>query len=538
MGSCVSKVAVPQQQQKAAETTTRAASSTSGEPTNTATRTALDKSLAFFDSKADPKELESIRSQFRGTVYYDALDSSVLLQEVEDKPQEEFRYAPAQVANPHRRATVLFDHSATLLKQEKGGPSDAAPAQAVAAATTKEQLMKTQAVMQGLRDPGISVKLDGYPGDLTPSELEACKDFRNRLKEKDPAYREMVLAMSPTEEEPYAICRFMRARRFDVDAVFAMMDGNAVDLWKKNAGRYDSVETATGQSGPVFSTQFPQVYSGLAYSGTVVSFMRMGGMSLDGMSCLTQLDSLSNYMWYHFEKRLPSQAEKLQQDSPEVVVRCEEMDIVDLKNLTSAQVSSAFIDAMKNMFTPTACFPEILNKAVVLNAPGFFSFVWRIIKVFLDPRTTYKVEIFSDAAKGHARLAELMDPAFIPSDYGGQAPSFESLLQTHYCGKGKRVQHQLVSTTKRKATVDWSFDLRDGERAMVDVFTPPSNSETPFSVHHAGATMQAKVGPQPAGSHKPTTIASNLEGTGSVKVTAHGSGVEHFLVIAHITCSS
>lgn len=531
MGSCCSKAEEPQTQQGKAETKT----------TTTTTRAApafVDKSLAFFDAPADPKELESIRNQFRGTIYYDALDSSSLEQE-EQEEEPSFRYAPAQVANPHPRATVVFDHGETLLKHA-GPDSQAQAAAATAGITTKEQLMKTKAVMQGLQEPTISVSLEGYPGDLTPSELEACLDFRKRLKEKDPAYRDMVLALSPTEEEPYAICRFMRSRKFDVDAVFAMLDEKgSIDKWKKNAGCYDSVETAIGQSSAVFNTQFPQVYSGMANNGTVASFIRVGRMSLEGMSCVAKTDSLSNFMWFYFQKRLPAQVDNLQRANPEVVVRCEEMYIVDLNHLTNAQISSAFMETLKNMFSPSDCFPEILNKAVLLNAPGFFSFAWRIIKMFLETRTAYKVEIFSDAAKGHARLAELLDPAFIPSDYGGQAPAFDSLAQSSYCGEGKRMEHRLLSTTKRNSTANWSFGLRDGERAVVDVYTQ-CKSETHFTVHHpgTGATTQAKVVPQTSGSYKPTTIVSDLEGPGSsIKVTVQADDVGHFLVIAHITLS-
>ena len=283
--------------------------------------------------------------------------------------------------------------------------------------------MKTQAVMQGLTSPEVSLNLEGYPGELTQAELDACQDFRQRLKaQPDPAYREVVMAWAPTEEEPYAICRFLRARKFDVDAAFGMLD-DAVQFWSQSEPtRYDSVEKAVGQTGAVFGTQFPSVYSGLAHNGTVANFMQVGRLSLEGMSCLVELDALPNFVWFHFLQCLPQKVDELQRANPQTVVRCEEMDIVDLKHLTHAQISQAFLDALKNMFSPSACFPEFLNKAIVLNAPGFFSFVWRIIKLFLQPRTALKVEIYSDAKKGNARLAELMDVADIPVRLRGKGP--------------------------------------------------------------------------------------------------------------------
>lgn len=69
------------------------------------------------------------------------------------------------------------------------------------------------------------------------------------------------------------------------------------------------------------------------------------------------------------------------------------------------------------------CFPETMNKMVIVNAPRFFSATWSIIKGFLDARTTAKVELFSSTSAAEKCLLELIDEDQLPSDYGGTAES-------------------------------------------------------------------------------------------------------------------
>jgi len=102
-------------------------------------------------------------------------------------------------------------------------------------------------------------------------------------------------------------------------------------------------------------------------------------------------------------------------------------------------------------------------------------------------------------------------------------------------GTSSRREYQLLSTTKRRPAADWSFELRDGERAVaVDVHTTCGSSAR-CTVQHAGRRMEAPVGGTRR--HQPTTVASELQGPGSVQVTVQaGDGEQHFLVIAHIAC--
>ena len=57
---------------------------------------------------------------------------------------------------------------------------------------------------------------------------------------------------------------------------------------------------------------------------------------------------------------------------------------------------------------------------LVLNAPSFFTFSWKLIKNFIDPRTASRIQLFSSKEKGQKSLEKLVDKnTQIPSDYGG-----------------------------------------------------------------------------------------------------------------------
>ena len=57
---------------------------------------------------------------------------------------------------------------------------------------------------------------------------------------------------------------------------------------------------------------------------------------------------------------------------------------------------------------------------LIINAPSFFSFSWKIIKKFIDPRTASRIQLFSSKEKGQLALEKLIDKHNdIPTDYGG-----------------------------------------------------------------------------------------------------------------------
>jgi len=511
-------------------------------PSAVTTSTSGDNPRHYFDAahKSDAYQyrtvLESVRANFRGSVYYDALANMEQQELEEDNVGGEgvvasslgsnstnsswTKYAPADRVGPSRRtrASMKFDENdgRALLCEvaeriEEGEDEDGAAASDVDFRASVEDVMT---ILSSHRE----VDAQGYPGNLTEEELRVCREFRNMLKSEDPyrndsAYVEMVLQpLQPAEDEPYAICRFLRARNFDIPRVLEMIAGEPLgsspggtlplETWKKardngtsKSGEpfYPTCRDAVGYDDGVFYTQFPCVHSGLAKNGTIASYVRVGSVTVAGIRCLVGANThmLANYYWYHVKVRLVNRVVREQAAHPEMFVRCEETYIIDLKHLQLSQVDSTFIDTMKVMFAPTDCFPELLNKVVILNAPGFFSFIWRIVKLFLHPRTAQKVEIYSNEKAGMKRLRELLDDdKDIPKDYGGDNPlTYHEIAEREYCNKNaedskdaRRIKqvHQLMSAyDKSQRCFEFTVPERQcTEITSITVYTNSNNNAT------------------------------------------------------------
>jgi hypothetical protein len=121
---------------------------------------------------------------------------------------------------------------------------------------------------------------------------------------------------------------------------------------------------------------------------------------------------------------------------------------------------------------------------LILNAPGFFSMLWTVIKALLDPRTAKRIQVFSSDKKGIARLKELVDENQIPSDYGGPLPSVLDAIQNQGASKSK-YDVQLKSL-KRREKVTLIYDLAAGEKSRIRVYTR-SVSSCVCTLHEVGS---------------------------------------------------
>ena len=110
------------------------------------------------------------------------------------------------------------------------------------------------------------------------------KQFRAALKDRDPIYNQIVRSFSSVEREAYALCRFLRARQFDVEKVFGLLD-EAREHYAaaREHDFYPDLERALGFSRAVFMSQYPAVFSGNAKNGCPVMYFRLGLIQPEGL---------------------------------------------------------------------------------------------------------------------------------------------------------------------------------------------------------------------------------------------------------------
>lgn len=64
-------------------------------------------------------------------------------------------------------------------------------------------------------------------------------------------------------------------------------------------------------------------------------------------------------------------------------------------------------------------YPETLGVYLIVNAPGFFPFVWRMIKGFIDEKTRASIKVLNKSDQFQT-LTEIIDIENLPSFLGGK----------------------------------------------------------------------------------------------------------------------
>ena len=245
----------------------------------------------------------------------------------------------------------------------------------------------------------------------------------------------------------YALCRWLRARKFVFTDVIQMVDeATKCQAEAKAAGYYPDPEPALGCRSDIYQAQYPQVYSGVAKNGVPVFFSKTGVLNIEAVECITTVANIVKYHWY---VEIHDYAKRLRQykaANPEFA-RFEAVTILDMAQLTVGQLNSRTMAIIKEQSAiDSLCFPETMNKMFIINAPRFFTATWTIIKGWIDPRTANKVEVLGARKTWEPKLLEYIDADQLPSDYGGTGPNTQDTMEKEgFKGDLKRLHTELLS---------------------------------------------------------------------------------------------
>ena len=110
-------------------------------------------------------------------------------------------------------------------------------------------------------------------------------------------------------------------------------------------------------------------------------------------------------------------------------------------------------------------YTETLGRMFLINVPFIFSAAWMLIQPFLDERTQKKIEIISSESAWKKRLREVIDPAVLPAEYGGDCkvavfPGSRTRKSTLAAGKSFHVATEVFP---KGAVVRFRWFCRPGD---------------------------------------------------------------------------
>jgi hypothetical protein len=411
----------------------------------------------------------------RGSVYYDAIQSA-----------SEIDFVPLVLSY----GASLDDRKSVLAWISEDEPQSSGTGVAVMeppAAPARRSSQRRSSSAEGRRRSTLLFRqrleetpkvLDlpaGYPGHLTEEELETCLAFRKRLQEGEPIRREMVYCFKDVEGEAYSLCRYLRARKFDIDEIMKLIDKHRTTWMEGSAHNFfpDASDAIGGAPESALLSQFPLILGKIARNGCPIVYFSTRQINIDGMECVTSLDDIRNYMWHFTVHKFKNLISVAKAADPSLFIRMQIMAVVDLKGLKVSTLKRA-MGALQGALGILSVFPKFLFNVCILNAPTYFAAFWPAIKAFMDPATAKKVELYGNETKGRHRLLELVESASLASDFGGTGLSTAEIVMQQGAGfENSRKSRQIVKLIKihRDNEVKCDLEIEDDELASICIYT-------------------------------------------------------------------
>lgn len=223
------------------------------------------------------------------------------------------------------------------------------------------------------------------------------------------------LAEFPDLASDWSLLRFLRARDFDINRTSLMLHECC------NFRRQNDFYSSLKHPYDYFETINKYYYSGFCnydYEGHPVIVEEVAKSKPDMILGHIPEKMILEYIIQKNERILhtvlPAMSRIKGKRIDQIVM------IADLKDAGMSILFQSKVQAyLKLMLTVGQnCYPEILVKSYVVNAPFLFKGIWSIIKGMMDARTVAKFCI--ESGNGLKTLSQVMDIGFLPVSMGGK----------------------------------------------------------------------------------------------------------------------
>eukprot|EP00128_Syssomonas_multiformis_P017703 Colp12_sorted_trinity150504_noHs@25047 len=253
--------------------------------------------------------------------------------------------------------------------------------------------------------------------------------------------------------EDHDVHRFLRARSWHVKEAEDMIVNWA--KWREtplpgteSTTPANILDDPADPNEEVYKTYMPHANQGVDKHGCPIYWEKTGVISSRFHLIKQELttDDLVNRHVRQQEimmRRLEHQSEKAGQLIEKQVI------VLDLKDLSYSLDTCAINTFRKTVHIDEANYPERLSHLFMINAPWFFTAIWKMITPLLNPVTTDKIKILgSNYLK---TLQEYIDLSEIPEELGGTNKDFNWQAPYHVSGGGSLDQLKAYNEKKAKS---------------------------------------------------------------------------------------
>ena len=160
-------------------------------------------------------------------------------------------------------------------------------------------------------------------------------------------------------------------------------------------------------------------WAGVDRESRPVVFERLGQFFSSGNAMRVEIDDWIVHYLYFLETHFKMMRESSKKLDGKVVSRI--VYFADLQGVVSSILSrkiSKVVPLLKTLVsTVERHYPELVDHIVLFNVPRIASAAFNVVKAFLHPTTSQKIELFAGVPL--ERMKELVPSSVIPIEYGG-----------------------------------------------------------------------------------------------------------------------
>ena len=230
------------------------------------------------------------------------------------------------------------------------------------------------------KDPPC-LDLWGQLGNLTDSQTSALQEFLALVPDAD-----ITMSKFHVESKENASLRFLRARNFDVHKAATLLSECVHKKTELQAAKFASLtpDECANCNVEAMKNWYPHAMKGFDKFNRPILFERNGFTNPTAIHQMTTKDGLIAYHWWTMENALNRMFEAAQArvaDGNPPISTCV---ILDFHGLSMHHCSSKMLEHVKTLVgIDNCCYPELLGKMLVINAPWLAGELFFIVLIWL-----------------------------------------------------------------------------------------------------------------------------------------------------------